>query len=80
MGLQIYDNGVPIMIKLTGLNNKDFFLNCDLIEKIDVTPDTVISTTSGKKFVVIDSPEEIISKIVEYKRQYMAARPEVIQK
>lgn len=67
------------MIKLTGLNNNDFFLNCDLIEKIDVTPDTVICTTSGKKFVVKDSPEEIIAKIVEYKRQYMAGSPEVIR-
>lgn len=68
-----------IMIKLTGLNNKDFFLNCDLIEKIDVTPDTVISTTSGKKFVVKDSPEEIIAKIVDFKRQYMISKPEVIR-
>lgn len=68
------------MIKLTGLNNQDFILNDDLIERIDITPDTVISTTSGKTLVVRDSPEEIIAKIIEFKRKYMRNWPEVIRK
>lgn len=69
-----------IMIRLTGLNNQDFILNDDLIERIDITPDTVISTTSGKTLVVRDSPEEIIAKIIEFKRQYIRNWPEVIRK
>lgn len=68
------------MIRLTGLNNQDFILNDDLIERIDITPDTVISTTSGKTLVVRDSPEEIIAKIIEFKRQYIRNWPEVIRK
>ena len=67
------------MIRLTGLNNQDFILNDDLIERIDITPDTVISTTSGKTLVVRDSPEEIIAKIIEFKRQYIRNWPEVIR-
>lgn len=66
------------MIRLTALNNKEFYLNCDLIEKLEVTPDTVITTTNGKKFVVIESPEVIIQRIIDFRRQYMASYPEII--
>lgn len=67
------------MIKLTGLNNKEFYLNCDLIEKLEVTPDTVLSTTNDKKFIVRESPEVIIQRIVDFKRKYLASKPEVIR-
>jgi len=55
------------MIKLTRLNGKDFVLNCELIETLESTPDTVISTVSGNKYVVTDSIDEIIEKIRIYK-------------
>lgn len=67
------------MIKLTGLNNREFFLNCDLIEKIEATPDTVISITTDKKFVVRESPEVIIQRIIDFKRNYMMYKPEVVK-
>lgn len=57
------------MIKLTRLNGKEFVLNIDLIEFIESTPDTVISTTTGKKVVVTESVDEIIEKIVEFRRR-----------
>lgn len=66
------------MILLTGLNNKEFYLNSDLIEKIEVTPDTVITTTNNKKYVVLEKPEVIIKRIIEFRRLYMTNRPEVI--
>ena len=37
------------MIELTRLNNRKFMLNCDLIESVEETPDTVITLVSGKK-------------------------------
>ncbi|MCX7885540.1 MAG: flagellar FlbD family protein [Caloramator sp.] len=67
------------MIKLTGFNHQVFYLNNDLIEKIEVTPDTVITLTTGKKFVVIETPEEIINKIVDFRRRYTLGSPEVIK-
>ncbi len=57
------------MIKLTRLNGKEFVLNIDLIEFIESTPDTVISTTTGKKIVVIESVDEIIERIVDFRRR-----------
>ena len=65
------------MIKLTGLNNKEFYLNCDLIERLESTPDTVITMTNGKKLIVNESPEVIIDKILGFKRRFMTDMPEV---
>lgn len=48
---------------------QEFIINADLIEIIETTPDTVITTTTGKKFVVSESKDTIISKIIDYKRQ-----------
>lgn len=67
------------MIRLTGFNNVDFYLNSDLIEKIEITPDTVITTTNGKKFVVKDTPEEIIDKIIKFRQRIMTPAVEVIE-
>ena len=67
------------MIKLTSLNNSEFYLNCELIEKIEVTPDTIITTTNSKKFIVKESPETIINRIIEFKRKIMIGIPEVIK-
>lgn len=55
------------MIELTRLNNKAFFVNCDLIEIVEETPDTVISLTNGKKMIVVDSADDIISKIIAFR-------------
>lgn len=55
------------MIKLSRLNGTDFVLNGEIIETIEATPDTVVTTINGKKFVVKNSIEEIIEKVIEYK-------------
>lgn len=56
------------MIYLRRMNNKEFVLNVDLIETIEETPDTVITLTNGHKMIVIESVNEVIQKIIEYKR------------
>lgn len=55
------------MIKLTKLNKTTFVLNCDLIEIMENTPDTVITLVNGKKYVVSESIEEIVHKVIQYK-------------
>ncbi len=57
------------MIELTKLNGLKFVLNGELIESVEETPDTVISTTTGKKFIVAEKVEEVVEKVVEYKRK-----------
>ena len=41
------------MIEVTRLNGTTVLINSDLIETVEETPDTVISLTTGKKFIVI---------------------------
>ncbi|HTT62641.1 MAG TPA: flagellar FlbD family protein [Bryobacteraceae bacterium] len=56
------------MIHLTRLNHLALVLNADLIESIEVTPDTVISLTTGQKLVVLEPAEEVVRRVVEYRR------------
>ncbi len=55
------------MILVTRLNKKPFYLNCDLIEVIEETPDTLVTMTTGKRFLVEESAETILEKIIRYR-------------
>ena len=55
------------MIYVTRLDHTPVVLNCDLIEHMDTTPDTVISLTTGQKLMVLESAEEIIERVVQYR-------------
>jgi flagellar protein FlbD len=63
------------MIWLTRLNHSPFLLNSELIEEMQVTPDTVITLSTGRKFVVRESPDEVVRRSVEYRRQIGSSRP-----
>ena len=65
------------MIRLTRINHVPLVLNSDLIEHIEITPDTVIAMTSGQKFIVLESAEEVIEKVIDF-RQTIAKRPEKV--
>ena len=56
------------MIKVSRINGKRFVVNCDLIELIEETPDTVITLTTGKKLVIKESVDEVIEKVIIFKR------------
>ena len=57
------------MIRLTRLNRALIVLNSDLIEHIDVTPDTVITLTTGQILRVRESAEDVIQRIVNFRRR-----------
>lgn len=59
------------MIDVTRLNGKSFVLNAELIEVMEETPDTVITLTTGHKYVVKESVDEVYNRIVNYKRNIM---------
>lgn len=56
------------MIELTQLNGTRFVLNCDLIETIENIPETKVTLTSGRYFLVQEKNEEIIQKVIKYRR------------
>jgi flagellar protein FlbD len=56
------------MIWLTRLNRVPLVLNSDLIEHIEVTPDTVITLTTGQILRVRESAEDVVRRIVGFRR------------
>jgi flagellar protein FlbD len=56
------------MIKLTRLNNHPLAVNSDLIKFVEQAPDTVITLVTGEKLVVRESAEEVMERIVGFRR------------
>lgn len=56
------------MIYLTKLNDARVVVNSDLIEFVESTPDTIITLTTGQKFMVKESVEEVVKMVTEYRR------------
>jgi flagellar protein FlbD len=59
------------MIRITRLNHTPMILNSDLIEHIEMTPDTVIALTSGQKYMVLETTEEIIERVVSFRQSLL---------
>jgi flagellar protein FlbD len=57
------------MIRLTRLNRVSLILNSDLIEHIDITPDTVITLTNGQIVRVLEAADEVIRRVIEFRRR-----------
>ena len=57
------------MIEVERLNGSKYFLNPHMIESMESLPDLTITMLSGKKVIVKNSPEDIMEKIVEYRKR-----------
>lgn len=56
------------MIAITKLNGETLYLNALLIETVEETPDTYITLVTGKRLIVLETANEVISRIKEYNR------------
>ena len=57
------------MIEVVGINGETFLINATLIEKIEFIPETKITLTTGKYYLVKDKKEEVIDKIIKYNQK-----------
>lgn len=57
------------MIEVTRLNDKKLTINADFIERVEESPDTVISLTNGNKIIVKESRQEIKNLVILYKKE-----------
>jgi len=62
------------MIELTAMNNKKFILNAEHIEKIEEVPETLITLTNGKKYIVLESIDEVVEEVLKYKNKIVTLR------
>jgi flagellar protein FlbD len=59
------------MIRLTRLNNQPLRVNSDLIKFVEQSPDTLITLITGEKIVVRESAEEVLARIIEFRRSVL---------
>jgi len=57
------------MIELHRLNGELFLLNSDMIETIDVTPDTVIRLVNGHRYIVKEKFSDVRRAVIEFRRK-----------
>jgi flagellar protein FlbD len=60
------------MILLTRLNGSQVGINADLIERVESTSDTVLSLIDGTRYIVSESPNEVIAKVIVFRARVLA--------
>ena len=60
------------VICLTRTNGTQFYINPELIQTVEETPDTVITLISNKKIIVKDTSLDIVERFIEYRRRTLA--------
>jgi len=63
------------VIKLTALGGSEFILNAELIEQIESVPETLITLTTGRKLLVRDGADQVVEKVLEYRRLTLKLLP-----
>ncbi len=56
------------MVLVHRLDGTPFYLNAELMETVEATPDTVIVLVNGHRYIVSESTEEVISRVLSYRR------------
>lgn len=57
------------MVELTNMNGVSFVLNSHLIETIELIPETKVTTTNGKYFLVKETPEQVVQKVIAFNQK-----------
>ncbi|RMD73732.1 MAG: flagellar protein FlbD [Lentisphaerae bacterium] len=57
------------MIRLTDIGGTEFYLNPDLIEKMEHVPDTVLTLTTGKRVMIRETPDVVPRQIIAFRQR-----------
>ena len=66
------------MILLTRLNGTQLGINADLIERVESSGDTVVSLIDSTKYVVAESPADVVERIVQFRGRVLAEADRVL--
>ncbi len=61
------------MIELKKLNGTSIFVNPDMIRVVESTPDTLVNFLDGESLLVLNSPPEIVERIVLFRKKYFVS-------
>jgi flagellar protein FlbD len=60
------------MIVVTRLHGSVLALNCDLIERVEASPRTILTMVDGSRYVVRESVAEIVDKVRAFRASVIA--------
>lgn len=60
------------MIMLTRINGSRFALNCDLIERVESTHDTVLTLVDGTRYLVTEDVDTVVESVRAYRASVVA--------
>ncbi|WP_138760375.1 flagellar FlbD family protein [Modestobacter altitudinis] len=60
------------MIRLTRLNGEHFVLNAELVQRVEGHPDTVITLLDDTKYVVVETVDQVVREIRDYRASIQA--------
>lgn len=60
-----------ILVHRLGKDKEELVVNVDQIEFVEGHPDTVLSMVNGRKIIIQESKEEVIKKVVEFRRSIL---------
>ncbi len=63
------------MIQLTRLNDQPLVVNSDLIKLVENAHDTVLTLINGEKIVVRESVEQVVERVIEFRRAVLKDVP-----
>ncbi|HLI25961.1 MAG TPA: flagellar FlbD family protein [Chloroflexota bacterium] len=63
------------MIRVSRLDGSELVVNAELIETVEATPDTHLTLTDGKQLIVRESVDEVVQRVLAYRRAAYAQRP-----
>jgi flagellar protein FlbD len=64
--------GTDAMILLRRLNGTEIGVNADLFERVESTPDTVLTFIDGTKYIVAEPAAEVVARIVDFRARILA--------
>ena len=65
------------MIILTRLNGEQFAVNCDLVERVDAHPDTVLTLVDGTKYIVAETLTDVVERVRDFRAGVLARSTEM---
>lgn len=65
------------MIILTRLNGEQFAINCDLVERVDAHPNTVLTLVDATKYIVAESLTEVVERVRDFRASVLVRSAEL---
>ena len=65
------------MILVHRLRGEPFYVNPDVIESVEATPDTVLTLVDGRRILLNDSPERVVARFTDYRVSLLVAAEQV---